>query len=134
MDLESYRPLLFSIAYRMLGNVADAEDMVQDTYLRVEAFSQEKIDNVRAYLCTVVTHLCLDHLRCARTRREVASGMTLPEPVGEPLLALPPESATLAESLSIAFLTMLQVSPPWSAPPSCYMKSSISTTRRSRES
>jgi len=108
VDFESYRPLLFSIAYRMLGSVADAEDMVQDTYLRVEAFSQEKIDNPRAYLCTVVTHLCLDHLRSARSRREVASGMTLPEPVAEPLLALPLESATLAESLSIAFLTMLQ--------------------------
>jgi RNA polymerase sigma-70 factor, ECF subfamily len=53
VDFESYRPLLFSIAYRMLGSVADAEDMVQDTYLRVEAFSQEKIDNMRAYLCTV---------------------------------------------------------------------------------
>ena len=108
MDFESYRPLLFSIAYRMLGSVADAEDMVQDTYLRVEAFAQEKIDNPRAYLCTVVTHLCLDNLRSARSRREVASGMTLPEPVAEPLLALSPETATLADSLSIAFLTMLQ--------------------------
>jgi RNA polymerase sigma-70 factor (ECF subfamily) len=108
VDFESYRQLLFSIAYRMLGNVADAEDMVQDTYLRVEAFSQEKIDNPRAYLCTVVTRLCLDHLRSARTRREVASGIPLPEPVAGSLLALPPENATLAESLSIAFLTMLQ--------------------------
>ena len=108
MDFESYRPLLFSIAYRMLGSVADAEDMVQDTYLRIEAFPQEKIDNPRAYLCTVVTHLCLDNLRSARSRREVASGMTLPEPVAEPLLALSPETATLADSLSIAFLTMLQ--------------------------
>jgi RNA polymerase sigma-70 factor (ECF subfamily) len=92
----------------MLGSVADAEDMVQDTYLRVEAFSHEKIDNPRAYLCTVVTHLCLDHLRSARSRHEIASGMTLPEPVAGSLLALAPQTASLAESLSIAFLTMLQ--------------------------
>ena len=65
-EFHSYRGLLFSIAYRMLGSVADAEDMVQDTYLRVEAFSQEKIDNPRAYLCTVVTHLCLDQGFLAR--------------------------------------------------------------------
>ena len=92
----------------MLGSVADAEDMVQDTYLRVDAHSQEKIDNPRAYLCTVLTHLCLDQLRSARSQREVAMGMPLPEPVAGPLLAAAPDAVILAESLSIAFLTMLQ--------------------------
>lgn len=108
LDFESYRPLLFSIAYRMLGSVADAEDMVQDTYLRVDAVAQDTIENPRAYLCAVLTHLCIDHLRSAHSRREVATGVTLPEPVMASLVALPTDTATLAESLSIAFLTMLQ--------------------------
>lgn len=108
LDFESYRPLLFSIAYRMLGSVADAEDMVQDTYLRVEALEANSIEHPRAYLCAVLTHLCIDHLRSARSRREIATGVTLPEPVMASLVALPTDTATLAESLSIAFLTMLQ--------------------------
>ena len=108
MDFEAYRPLLFSIAYRMLGSVADAEDMVQETWLRLGKADSAAIENPRAYLCAIVTHLCIDHLRSARTRHEVASGMTLPEPLSQSMVALPTDSATLAESLSIAFLAMLQ--------------------------
>ena len=108
MDFESYRPLLFSIAYRMLGSVADAEDMVQETWLRLGKADSGAIENPRAYLCAIITHLCIDHIRSARTRHEVATGMTLPEPVPPSLVGLPTDSATLAESLSIAFLTMLQ--------------------------
>ena len=108
MDFESHRPLLFSIAYRMLGSVADAEDMVQETYLRLGDAQRGGIENPRAYLCAIVTHLCIDYLRSARKRREVRTGVTLPEPIGRSLNAAPTDTAALAESLSIAFLTMLQ--------------------------
>ena len=108
MEFESYRPLLFSIAYRMLGSVADAEDMVQETWLRLGKASSGTIEHPRAYLCAIITHLCIDHLRSARTRHEVPSGMALPEPVAPSLVGLATDSAILAESLSIAFLTMLQ--------------------------
>jgi RNA polymerase sigma-70 factor, ECF subfamily len=108
LEFESYRPLLFSIAYRMLGSVADAEDMVQETWLRLGKANSGTIENPRVYLCAIVTHLCIDHLRSARARHEVVSGMTLPEPVAPSLVGLATDPGTLAESLSIAFLTMLQ--------------------------
>jgi len=108
LEFESHRSLLFSIAYRMLGSVADAEDMVQETYLHVGKIDRSTVENPRAYLCAIVTHLCIDHLRSARARHEVATGVTLPEPVSPSLVAMPTDTATLAESLSIAFLTMVQ--------------------------
>jgi RNA polymerase sigma-70 factor (ECF subfamily) len=108
LDFESYRPLLFSIAYRMLESVADAEDMVQETYLRLGTADGTAVENPRAYLCAIVTHLCIDHLRSARSRHEIAAGVTLPEPVPPSMIALPTDTASLAESLSVAFLAMLQ--------------------------
>jgi RNA polymerase sigma-70 factor, ECF subfamily len=82
-DVASLRPLLFSIAYRMLGSVADAEDLVQEAFLRYERARADGvgIDSPKAYLTTVVTRLAIDELRSARVRREAYPGQWLPEPL-----------------------------------------------------
>ncbi len=109
------RPLLFSIAYRMTGSVTDAEDLVQETYLRVRdaELHGTEIQSRRAYACAVVTRLSIDHLRSARVRREQYVGEWLPEPiVTEPALD-PQEHAELSDSLSMAFLVLLErLTPP----------------------
>jgi RNA polymerase sigma-70 factor, ECF subfamily len=102
------RPFLFSIAYRMLGSAADAEDVVQDAFVRWQRANQAEVRSPRDYLGATVTRLAVDHLRSARVRREVYVGPWLPEPlVGvdehDPLAA-----AALAESLSTAFLVLLE--------------------------
>jgi len=84
-----YRPLMFSIAYRMTGSVSDAEDIVQEAFLRAgkEAGKAAGIESPRAYLATITTRLAIDHLRSARVRRESYVGTWLPEPLvatGEP--------------------------------------------------
>ncbi|GAB4578292.1 MAG: RNA polymerase sigma-70 factor [Anaerolineales bacterium] len=103
----SYRPLLFSIAYRMLGTVMDAEDVLQEAFLRWQRAPVEEVDNPRAYLSAVVTRLCIDHLRSARVQREEYIGPWLPEPLimNDPA---PLEATILAESLSTAFLVLLE--------------------------
>lgn len=63
---ESYRPFLFSIAYRMLGSVMDAEDIVQEAFLRWQRVAEEEVDAPKSYLAAIVTRLCIDHLRSAR--------------------------------------------------------------------
>jgi RNA polymerase sigma-70 factor, ECF subfamily len=109
----TYRPLLLSIAYRMLGSATDAEDIVQDAYLRYRAADRDDIVSPKAYLTTVVTRLCLDELKSARVRREEYIGPWLPEPLltgGAD--ALPDESAERRESLSMAFLVLLETLTP----------------------
>jgi RNA polymerase sigma-70 factor, ECF subfamily len=111
IDFDSYRPLLFSIAYRMLGAAMDAEDMVQEAYLRAQAVDATTVENVRAYLCTIVTRLCLDHLKAARSQREQYIGMWLPEPIltGADTLWSSPEAAVGdKESLSMGFMVLLE--------------------------
>ncbi len=106
-----YRPMLFGIAYRMLGSVMDAEDVVQEAYLRWEHTDRARVESPRAFLGTVVTRLSIDALREAKRRREVYVGEWLPEPLmtGRD----PRESAELADSLSTAFLVLLEsLSPP----------------------
>lgn len=76
-----YHPLLFSIAYRMLGTVSDAEDIVQDVYLQVSENDYTHVDNIKAYLCKTVTNRCLDYLKSARIKRELYIGPWLPEPI-----------------------------------------------------
>ena len=104
------RPLVFSIAYRMLGSVNDAEDVVQESFTRFqEALKHEqRIESARAYLATIATRASIDQLRRARTRREQYVGEWLPEP----LLADPApdlaEHAETADSLSLAFLVLLE--------------------------
>ncbi|HEY1013174.1 MAG TPA: RNA polymerase sigma-70 factor [Herpetosiphonaceae bacterium] len=100
-----YRPLLFAIAYRMLGSVMDAEDMVQETFLRWERSAAE-IESPKAYLTTAITRLCIDHLGSARMQRESYIGPWLPEPLAT--ANDPGESAALAESLSVAFMVLLE--------------------------
>ena len=115
---ESLRPLLFAIAYRMLASVSDAEDVLQEAYLRWRRAVDDgiEIESLKAYLSTVVTRLAMDHLRSAHARREEYVGLWLPEPLptdaprepggaraGDPLAR-----AELAESVSMAFLLVLE--------------------------
>jgi RNA polymerase sigma-70 factor, ECF subfamily len=111
-SFESLRPTLFSLAYRMLGSVSEAEDIVQEAFLRQQrALSQgAEIDSPKAFLSAVVTRLSIDHLRSARARREVYVGEWLPEPLltdVDPELD-PADHAEQADSLSLAFLVLLE--------------------------
>jgi RNA polymerase sigma-70 factor (TIGR02957 family) len=107
---DDLRPLLFSIAYRMLGTVSDAEDVVQEAYLRLR---QSEVDGVvvrsdKAYLTTITTRLAIDQLRSARVQREAYYGPWLPEPL---LTSAEPDGAALAEqsdSLTLSFLVLLE--------------------------
>jgi RNA polymerase sigma-70 factor (ECF subfamily) len=110
-QFQQYRPLLFSIAYRMLGSVAEAEDVLQDAYLRVQAHATETIEKPKYYLTTIVTRLCLNQLSAARTQREQYLGPWLPEPIltaDKPQLVNPVEQVISHDSLSIAFLVLLE--------------------------
>jgi RNA polymerase sigma-70 factor (ECF subfamily) len=106
---EAYRPLMFSIAYRMLGSATEAEDVLQEAYLRYQAVTHAEIISPKAYLSTIVTRLCLNQMQSARAQRETYIGPWLPEPVRtDEALAV-----ELHESISIAFLTLLeQLTPP----------------------
>ena len=111
---EDLRPLLFSIAYRMVGTVGDAEDLVQESLLRMyaEESAGTEIESPKAFLTTVVTRLAIDHLRSARVRREEYVGEWLPEPIVEDVTTAPAESAELRDSLSLAFLVVLETLSP----------------------
>src|SRR5712671_3654406 len=105
---DQYRGLLFSIAYRMLGTVADAEDMLQETFIRWQQSSDDDIRSPRAFLVTIISRLCMNHLQSARVQREEYVGEWLPEPLltdprSDPLAAL-----KIDESLSMAFLVLLE--------------------------
>jgi RNA polymerase sigma-70 factor (ECF subfamily) len=110
-----YRPLLFSIAYGMTGSVGDAEDIVQDAFLGLTRARQAgtAIADPKAYLTTAVTRLGINYLRSARVRRETYVGDWLPEPVVVPAAGRgPAEHAELADSLSMAFLVLLEALSP----------------------
>ncbi|HXF72762.1 MAG TPA: RNA polymerase sigma-70 factor [Actinomycetota bacterium] len=111
-DLEGLRPLLFSIAYRMVGSVSEAEDLVQEAYLRFHRSGGEGVASPRAYLSTTVTRLAIDHLRSARVRRERYVGPWLPEPLVTESEPDPAEHAETADSLSMAFLVLLETLSP----------------------
>jgi RNA polymerase sigma-70 factor (ECF subfamily) len=108
------RPKLFGVAYRMLGSVADAEDVVQETYLRWQevAAGETEIASPSAYLTTMVSRRCLDELRSARRRREEYVGEWLPEPLLEDGRLDPAATAELADSVSTAFLVVLEALSP----------------------
>jgi RNA polymerase sigma-70 factor (TIGR02957 family) len=107
--LDDLRPRAFAIAYRMLGSVSEAEDVVQEGLLRVHSAieSGEEIASPRAYVATVVTRLAIDELRSARARRESYVGEWLPEPIAAPEED-PAAQAEQADSLSLAFLVLLE--------------------------
>jgi RNA polymerase sigma-70 factor (TIGR02957 family) len=108
--LEELRPRAFAVAYRMLGSVSEAEDIVQEALLRLHITLQqgERIESPRAYLSTVVTRLCIDQLRSARARRESYVGEWLPEPLVDDGRNDPADHAEMADSLSLAFLVLLE--------------------------
>ncbi|MDP8956734.1 MAG: RNA polymerase sigma-70 factor [Actinomycetota bacterium] len=103
---EDLRPRMFGLAYRMLGSVADAEDIVQEAFLRWR--NAEDVREPAAFLTTVVTRLCLDHLKSARARRERYVGPWLPEPLLVDQMPDAAEAAELSDSLSMAFLMVLE--------------------------
>jgi RNA polymerase sigma-70 factor (ECF subfamily) len=105
---DQYRGLLFSIAYRMLGSVADAEDMLQETFLRWQQVSVDQVRSPRAFLVTIVSRLCINHLQSARARREEYVGQWLPEPIMTGSEADPLTPVRTGESLSMAFLVLLE--------------------------
>ena len=109
-DFEALRPLLFSIAYRMLGSVTEAEDAVQETWLRYARTDVEP-ESAKAYLSAVVTRISIDVLRSARMRREAYVGPWFPEPLPTDQVASetsPERAAELADSVSMAALLLLE--------------------------
>jgi RNA polymerase sigma-70 factor (ECF subfamily) len=108
------RPLLFSIAYRMLGSASDAEDVVQEAYIRLEGREREglTVHSERAYLTTVTTRLAIDQLRSARARRETYVGPWLPEPLLTSGRDETADVAEMADSLSMSFLVLLETLSP----------------------
>ncbi|MBX3024041.1 RNA polymerase sigma-70 factor [bacterium] len=109
---EEHRGLLFGIAYRMLGSVTDAQDIVQESYLRWQQATDEPIRSPRAWLTTVVTRLCINHLQQARVARESYVGSWLPEPLVDEPAGDPATVSQLADSLSLAFLVVLETLSP----------------------
>jgi RNA polymerase sigma-70 factor (ECF subfamily) len=110
-EFERYRALLFSIAYRMTGSASEAEDLVQETWLRYQTSAEQEIASLKAYLTTIITRLALDYLKSARVTREQYFGTWLPEPI----LTAEDGGAILErqETLSLAFLRLLEsLSPP----------------------
>ena len=105
---DQYRSLLFSIAYRMLGSVADAEDMLQETFIRWQQSSDTNIASPRAFLVTIVSRICINHLQSARVKREEYVGEWLPEPIVTDPGSDPFGIIKIDESLSMAFLVLLE--------------------------
>lgn len=115
MDLDilsTEKPLLFSIAYRMLGSASDAEDVLQDAWVRYRSVDPSTIRSIRAFMTTVVTRLCLDRLKSAQKTREEYIGPWLPEPVLTSEVESPESMLERSESVTLAFLVLLeQLSP-----------------------
>jgi RNA polymerase sigma-70 factor (TIGR02957 family) len=109
-EFDELRPSAFAIAYRMLGSVSEAEDVVQEGLLRLHRARErgEEIESPRAYLSTVVSRLSLDELRSARVRRETYVGEWLPEPIVPSADGDPAHRLEMADSLSLAFLVLLE--------------------------
>jgi RNA polymerase sigma-70 factor, ECF subfamily len=110
LDLDELRPLMFSIAYRMTGSVGDAEDIVQEAVIRTyrAASGGTVVESPRAFVTTTTTRLAIDHLRSARVQREAYVGTWLPEPLLSDPAPGPAERAEMSDSLSLAFLVLLE--------------------------
>ncbi|MGH2489619.1 MAG: RNA polymerase sigma factor SigJ [Candidatus Limnocylindria bacterium] len=109
-EFERYRPYLRAVAYRMLGSVTEAEDALQETWLRLDRRPPDERSNLRPWLTTVVGRICLDMLRVRRSRREDYAGSWLPEPVVT--TDSPEEDAVLADSVGLALLVVLETLSP----------------------
>lgn len=104
---DQHRPLLFSIAYRMLGSVEDTEDMIQESYLKWVEKGKPDVESPKSYFSTIISRLCIDHLRSAKVNREVYAGPWLPEPLlGDEESPIAPLEQ--ADSISTAFLVVLE--------------------------
>lgn len=108
LSFEPHRRRLRGLAYRMLGSMAEAEDAVQDAYLRWHAADRDTVSDPRAFLTTITARICLDVLRSARVRREAYVGPWLPEPVVDTVALAPDAQTELAEDLSVALLLALE--------------------------
>jgi len=102
------RRLFFSIAYRMLGSASDAEDVLQDAWMRYQAADESEIRSPRAFVATIVSRLCLDRLKSAQSTREEYIGPWLPEPVLTSEVKGPDAVLQHAESITLAFLVLLE--------------------------
>jgi RNA polymerase sigma factor (sigma-70 family) len=110
---EEYRPHLHAVAYRMLGSLADADDAVQDTWLRMNRAGAAEVENIGGWLTTIIARVCLNMLRSRRVRQEEAHGVHLPDPVISPAGDLQPEEeALLADSVGLALLVVLDTLTP----------------------
>lgn len=109
---QTERARLFAIAYRMLGSASDAEDVLQDAWLRYESTDRSNVRSPVAFATTIVTRLCLDRLKAARATREHYVGPWLPEPVLTASIAAPDALAERAETVTLAFLVMLEALSP----------------------
>jgi RNA polymerase sigma-70 factor (TIGR02957 family) len=111
-EFQTHRPALFAVAYRMLGSATDAEDVLQDAWLRYSAARPADVRSAQAYLTTIVTRLCLDRLKSARATREEYVGTWLPEPVVADVPSGPERSLAQAESVTLAFMVLLETLSP----------------------
>ncbi len=112
-QFEEMRPRLRAVAYRMLGSVAEADDVIQDAWLRLSRSDTSEVQNLRGWLTTVVARLCLDALRSRKARREDFTGFTLPEPIVSGPGGMDPEQeALLADSIGLAMLIVLETLTP----------------------
>src|ERR1700733_11852516 len=107
-SFDQYRSLLFSVAYRMLGSVVDAEDMLQETFIRWQQAPDVEIRSPRAFLVTIISRLCINQLQSASAQREESVGQWLPEPIVTGPGSDPLEMVRIDETLSMAFLVMLE--------------------------
>lgn len=131
---EEHRSVLFGVAYRMLGRVADAEDVVQDAWLRWSGADHAAVREPRAFLVRITTRLAIDRLRQVQSRRESYVGPWLPEPLRTDVGGITPDTAERAvftESVTLAVLVVLESLSLWSARCSCCARPSAIPTRRS---
>jgi RNA polymerase sigma factor (sigma-70 family) len=110
---EAHRPHLRAVAYRMLGSASEADDAVQEAWLRLDRADTSEVENLGGWLTTVVARLCLDMLRARTSRREEPVGAHLPDPIASPQDGIDPEQeALLAEGIGLALLVVLDTLPP----------------------
>src|SRR5262249_26402546 len=110
---EEHRPRLRAVAYRMLGSVSDADDAVQDAWLRLSRADTSDVENLRAWLTTVVARVALNQLRSRKTRREQPLDTSLPDPIIDPVDGSTPEhEVLLADSVGLALLVVLETLAP----------------------
>jgi RNA polymerase sigma factor (sigma-70 family) len=112
LQFENYRPYLRGVAYRMLGSFDDAEDAVQDSWLRANTAGTDGIENVRAWLTTIVSRVCLNMLRARKIRKEESLELHLPDPIIGPPEGDPEEQAVLTDSVSFALFLVLETLSP----------------------